>query len=462
MSKSNASTLSKEEAFSKLPVPKVLAKFIIPSVVSQLTFLILNLADAFFVGRTEDTYQIAAMTITFPVCMTIICIANIFGVGANANIATELGKGNKERAKNFSSFAIITASVLVVLISILVAFIKEPLLAQISADENSMPHCLNYIFWAFHMGCIPLMLAQLLSQLFLAEGETKWGAFGIMLAGILNIALDPIFIFVFDMGVAGAGAATCIANWCALFFYVGLYLKRKDTTVVCFSPKYYKASDKICAKTLSIGVPAGLVLIFNNVCDFTRNFFFNSLGGQVELAAWGVVQKIGNAFTQICVGIAQGVRPIISYNYSAGLLKRVKSIITGSVIIVGVYVVICVLVSNLFPTAIVNLLIPSGPSVSVAVSYLRVWIFCVIGNGFIELFNALFQALGQWKISMANTIINKGLLMTPVMILLTKLSGINGIVASQVITENVTAIALAIICIIVMKRELTRREKEVG
>ena len=280
MSKSSANTLSKEEAFSKLPVPKVLAKFIIPSVISQLTFLILNLADAFFVGRTEDTYQIAAMTITFPVCMTIICIANIFGVGANANIATELGKGNKERAKNFSSFAIITASILVVLISVIVAFIKEPLLAQIGADENSMPHCLNYIFWAFHMGCIPLMLAQLLSQLFLAEGETKWGAFGIMLAGILNIALDPLFIFVFDMGVAGAGAATCIANWCALFFYIGLYFKRKETTVVCFSPKYYKAKDKICTKTLAIGVPAGLVLIFNNVCDFTRNFFFNSLGGR--------------------------------------------------------------------------------------------------------------------------------------------------------------------------------------
>ena len=172
-------------------------------------------------------------------------------------------------------------------------------------------------------------------------------------------------------------------------------------------------------------------------------------------------KEIGNAFTQICVGIAQGVRPIISYNYSAGLLKRVKSIITGSVFIVGIYVAVCVLVSNLFPTAIVNLLIPSGPSVSVAVSYLRVWIFCVIGNGFIELFNALFQALGQWKISMANTIINKGLLMTPVMILLTKLSGINGIVASQVITENITAIALAIICVIVMRKELTKCEREV-
>ena len=170
-------------------------------------------------------------------------------------------------------------------------------------------------------------------------------------------------------------------------------------------------------------------------------------------------KEIGNAFTQICVGIAQGVRPIISYNYSAGLLKRVKSIITGSVFIVGIYVAVCVLVSNLFPTAIVNLLIPSGPSV--AVSYLRVWIFCVIGNGFIELFNALFQALGQWKISMANTIINKGLLMTPVMILLTKLSGINGIVASQVITENITAIALAIICVIVMRKELTKCEREV-
>lgn len=173
----------------------------------------------------------------------------------------------------------------------------------------------------------------------------------------------------------------------------------------------------------------------------------------MELAAWGVVQKVGNAFMQICVGIAQGIRPVVSYNYACGLLRRVRSIINGGIMVMGAWVIVCQILVAVLPTLIVNLLIPSGESVPVAVSYLRVWIFCIIGFGFIELFNAAFQSIGKWKISMVNTIINKGLLLTPVMILLANLFKINGIVISQPITENFMAVVLALIYIIVMKRE---------
>ena len=110
------------------------------------------------------------------------------------------------------------------------------------------------------------------------------------------------------------------------------------------------------------------------------------------------------------------------------------------------------------PTLIVNLLIPSGESVAVAVSYLRIWIFCIIGFGFIELFNAAFQSIGRWIISMANTIINKAFLLTPVMILLANMFKIDGIVISQPITENLTAVVLCIIYLLVMKKE--RKEQE--
>ncbi len=177
---------------------------------------------------------------------------------------------------------------------------------------------------------------------------------------------------------------------------------------------------------------------------------------QVELAAWGVVQKIGNAFMQICVGIAQGIRPVVSYNYAAGLLKRVKSIIRGGIVVMAVWVLACQLLVAAVPEKLVNLLIPSGESVPVAVSYLRVWIFCIIGFGFIELFNAVFQSIDKWKISMANTLINKGFLLTPVMILLANLKGIPGIVISQPITENATALVLFVIYMIVMKKEMER------
>lgn len=445
-----------KNVFTQYSVPGVLAKFIIPAALSQLTFLILNLADAFFVGRTQDTFQISAMTITFPVVMLASCVGTIFGAGGNANMAAELGKSRREQAKTFSAFSVYTSAGVVIVLSLILLAAKEPLLYIIGADENSVAFCKDYLFWTFHIACVPLVLSQVFSQLFLAEGESRISAVGIAGAGLLNVILDPIFIFGCNMGVAGAGLATCIANYISFAFYLLMYYVRRKTTVVCFHPKYYRVKGGICTRVLAVGVPAGLVLLFMDVCDFTRNYFFNRLGGQVELAAWGVVQKIGNAFMQICVGIAQGIRPVVAYNYAAGLLKRVKSIINGGIVVMAVWVLACQILVAAVPEVLVKLLIPAGESVPVAVSYLKVWIFCIIGFGFIELFNAVFQSIDRWQISMANTLINKGLLLTPVMVLLANLKGIPGITISQPVTENVTAVILFIIYMFVMKKEMKR------
>lgn len=454
MNETKAQTLSaQKEAFTEYSVPRVLLKFILPAALSQLTFLILNLADAFFVGRTGDTFQISAMTITFPIVMILTCIGTIFGVGGNANMASELGRGNREQAKNFSAFVIYASGAITIVLSIILLIVKDSLLLTIGADENSIGFCKDYLVWTFHIACVPLVLSQVFSQLFLSEGESKISAIGIAGAGALNVILDPIFIFGFNMGIAGAGLATCIANYISISFYLIMYYIRRQTTVVCFHPRYFRAGKQICIKVFSVGVPAGLVLICMTTCDFARNYYFNILGGQVELAAWGVVQKIGNAFMQICVGIAQGIRPVVAFNYASGLRKRVRSIINGGLVVMAVWLAACQLLVALVPTFLVNILIPSGESVPVAVSYLRVWIFCLIGFGFIELFNAAFQSIGKWKISMINTIVNKAFLLTPIMVLMAKLKGIAGIVISQPITENLTAVVLFIIYLIVIHKE---------
>lgn len=449
-----SSQTSQMDAFTQYPVPRVLAKFVIPAALSQLTFLILNLADAFFVGRTGDTYQISSMTITFPIVMLITCIANVFGVGANSNMARELGKGNRERAKNYSAFAVYTAGTLVVVFSLVLLAVKEPLLYLVGADENSLPFCRDYLFWTIHMACLPLLLSQIFSQLFLAEGESQIAAIGIAGAGAFNVILDPVFIFGFGMGVAGAGLATCLANYISLTFYLVMYWRRRATTVVCFHPKYYTLRHHICPRVLAVGVPAGLVLIFMTLCDFVRNYYFSLLGGQVELAAWGVVQKIGNAFMQICVGIAQGIRPVVAYNYACCLRRRTKAIANGGLLVMAGWVIFCEVLTALAPTALVNLLIPAGEAVPVAVGYLQIWILCLIGFGFIELFNAVFQALDRWEISMANTILNKGLLLTPVMVWMTNWKGIDGIVRSQPLTENFTALVLLGIYLVLCRKVL--------
>lgn len=450
--KNTISTASQEYAFIQMPVPKALAKFMIPTIISQLAFLLLNLADAFFVGLTGDTFQVSAMTITFPVIQMMNVVTTTFSTGGNATIASALGSGNKEKAKRTAVFSIYTSISIVVAYSLLVLLFREPLFRILGASDYSIEHCKDYVFWALIASSIPFTFNQVISQLFLAEGESKIAGFGIAAAGVINIILDPIFVFTFGMGVAGAGAATCISNWIVFVYYLYQHFKRRKTTIVDLHIKNYGARDSIATSVLAVGVPAGLVLFLTNICDFVRNYFLGSLGSDIELAAWGAVQKVSNALMMICVGIAQGVRPLLAYNYSAGKYKRTKSLVKGAFVVMLAYEAVALIFVHLFPSAIVSLFVKNEQAIETAVFFLEVWTYAVIGIGLLELFNAIFQAFGKWKISLANIIIDKGLLLTPVLIAMVKMIGIHGIAYSQIINENLTAFVLIFVYLHIAKK----------
>lgn len=263
------------------------------------------------------------------------------------------------------------------------------------------------------------------------------------------------------MGVAGAGLATCIGNCCALVYYLIILHRMGENTVITGSLRYYQAGNGICKNVLAIGVPAGLGVLFTSLCDLTRNCYFGKLGTQINLAAWGVVQKIGTAFIQICVGIGQGIRSVVAYNYASGLYKRTRSIVKSALLVMLCWTVFAVILVQAVPGGLVGLFIPSGDAAPVAVSYLVKWIFAIFGIGFIEVFNSVFQGVGKWNIAMVDTIVNKGLLLTPGMIILIHFMGMNGIVISQVVTENATAVVLAVIYAAVSRKELSADRKEV-
>lgn len=438
-------------AFESLSVPKALAKFIIPSVVSQLTMLILNLTDAFFVGRTADTYQIAAMTVTFPIVMTIGCIATIFGAGGNANVAAALGNKETQRAKQFSVFSLYTAVGLVAILAVLLVVIEKDLLVLLGADGNSAGYCHGYLRWVFYTGGVPLAFSQVMSQLFVSEGETNIASAGIAGAGLLNAVLDPVLIFTCHMGVEGAGLATCIANYCSLLFFIIMYVGKRKTSVLSLDIRLYSLGNGICTRTLAIGIPAGIGMLLLNGCDFIRNALLKVYGGQIDLAAWGVVQKIGNSFTQICVGISQGTRPLVAYNYSAKAIRRTKALISGSCLIMGGYTVICVLLVVAIPKLFVGLFLPIEEAMPVAVSFLQKWIVGIIGIGYIELFNSIFQAMGCWKTSLVSVVTDK-LSIILVLLLFVRLWGITGIITAQPVVETAVAVILAVLYIVIMKK----------
>ena len=437
-------------AFESLSVPKALSKFIVPAVVSQLATLILNLTDAFFVGRTGD--EIGAMTITLPLILLMTVIATIFGAGGNANIAASLGVKNQERAKKFSSFAVYTSIVVVAIVSFLIFAFENTLLGVLGANADSLAHCRGYVRWTLHVACVPMVFSQVMAQMFTAEGETRIASIGITGAGIINIILDPIFIFPLGFGIEGAGMATCIANYCSALFFLVCYMKKRRTSVISLNLKYYTAKEGICKQVIAIGLPAGLSIFLMNCVDFVRNYLLSVCGTQSDFAAWGVVQRLGNAFLQIALGIAMGVRPLISYNYTAGLGKRTKSLIAGSAIVMGCYTTLCFAVTMLFPEPFVNLFLPIPELLPTAVGFLRIYIFCIFAIGFVELFSAIFQSLGDWKTAIATIFAGKILIMIPALFVLSKIWTINGIIAAQPVGDTLTVVIFVIAYVRFMRK----------
>lgn len=435
----------KLDAFEKLPIPRALAYFIVPTVLSQIAALLLNLADSFFVGRIGDPYQVAAMGLTFPVYVTMTIIAAIMGVGGNASIAASLGMRDREKAKCFSVFCIYTGLGAVLIFGVAFTAFRTPILTALGASENTMQFCKDYLFWTVLVGCLPLTFNNTISQLFLSEGENKIASFGISMASILNVILDPIFVFPLKMGIAGAALATALSNYVAFIYYFYHWFKRRKTTVISLDIRKYSARGGIAWKVLAVGVPSGLVPLLTNVCDMVRNSYIVKLGTDLDMAGWSSVQKSMYALSLIALGIAQGCRPVISYNYAREDLRRTRKLASGSLIAIVSYVVVVIALLNLFPETVVKLFVTDSRAVESGTYFLRIWSLSLFGMSVIEVINAIFQAMGRWKLSLANTIINKGLLMTPILILLANLFGLKAVPVSQIITDTTTAVILMII-----------------
>jgi len=193
------------DLFEQQSVPRVVAKFAIPTVLSQLVTLLYNLADTFFVGQTNDPSQVAALTLSFPLFMLLTMVGNLFGIGANSFISRSLGQGDRNRAARASTFAFYAALVAVALIMAVLAVFMRPILTAIGAvTPESFRATREYLSWTVLYGGIPTVASLMLGHLIRAEGNTKQASIGMALGGILNIGLDYVFVPVLGLAAAWA------------------------------------------------------------------------------------------------------------------------------------------------------------------------------------------------------------------------------------------------------------------
>ena len=218
----------KEDIFRDLPIPTALRKMVIPAIASQLIVLIYNMADTFFVGQTNNPYMVAGTSLILPVFNITLCFAGLAGIGGGSLISRLLGQSQKEEARCVSAFSLYIALLIAIAFSVSIAVFMRPLLELLGAQGDIYEYARHYAFLVIVLGGVPTVLSNVLSNLVRSIGLSKEASAGIILGGLLNMALDPLFMFVLlpkGSEVMGAGIATCLSNCVAMLFFIIVLLR---------------------------------------------------------------------------------------------------------------------------------------------------------------------------------------------------------------------------------------------
>ena len=425
-------TIDKSEIFEKKSVPGAIAALAIPTILSQIITMIYNLADTFFVGHTGDPAQVAALTLVFPVYMLLTGIGNLFGIGANSRIARCLGAGDPEGARKTCGFAFWCGLGATAVLLLLLGLFLEPILRVMGASDDTIGPARGYILWVMLVGGLPTEASLLLAHMLRGEGCAKEASTGMMLGGILNMILDPIFIFPLGMGVAGAGFATMLANVACLLYYIFVMARNRGTSVITLNPKWFSTHG--AGDILLVGLPAAMIIALGTSANVVLTRLLSAYG-DLPVAAFGVTQKFGTVTMNISIGLTQGIMPLIGYNFGARNFKRVKSVCRYSFGILFAFVAVFFVVYQLIPTTLMRLFVSDAATVELGTEFLKRWSVCVPGMTFIFLFNSIFQAMGLWKRSLLLSVLRQGLIFIPCLFLMDHFLGMYGLVWSQPVAD---------------------------
>lgn len=437
--------IRKTQLFENTPVPKAVITLAVPTVISSLVMVIYNLADTYFVGILNDPVQNAAVTLAAPVLLAFNAINNLFGVGSSSMMSRALGQKDYDTVSKSSAFGFYFAIICGLLFSAGYTAFRTPLLKVLGADASNMAQTAAYLKWTTTFGAMPAILNVVFAYLVRAEGSSFHASLGTMSGCVLNIALDPIFILPwgFNMGAAGAGLATFISNCAACLYFFIFMLVKRGKTYVCIDPRKFGFYKGIVGRIFNVGIPASIQNLLN-VTGMTVLNNFTSAFNNDAVAAMGIAQKINMIPMYICMGIAQGIMPLIGYNYASGNRARMKKTLLFTARLSIIFITAMAAVYFIFAGGLIKIFMNNPSVVGYGTAFLR---GMCLGLPFLAMdFLAVhvFQACGMGVKALVFAVMRKVLLEIPALYILNRLFPLYGLAYAQFAAEFILAIAAVI------------------
>lgn len=429
----------KMELLGSAPIPKALLALGLPTMIGMLINALYNLVDTYFVGGL-GTDQMGAVTVAFPLGQIVVGLGLLFGNGAAAYLSRLLGRGDKDTANKVASTALYSSVLIGGIVILCSVIFLEPILRQTGAIESVMPYAVTYtsIYITFSIFNV---FNVTMNNIVSSEGAAKTAMCALMAGAILNVVLDPIFIYILNFGVAGAAIATAISQIVSALIYL-FYIFRKKS-VFTFRIKECCFSKEIMSEILKIGIPTMVFQLLTSLSISMINNAAKEYGGSV-LAAMGPLTKIMSMGSLIVFGFLKGFQPIAGFSYGAKKFDRLQEAIKTSILWSTTFCVIFGLAAAVFSTDIMSLFTKSDMEmIRVGSIVLRASGVSFILFGFYTVYSFLFLVMGKAKEGCILGACRQGICFVPVILILPMLWGLNGILYAQPIADVLSAIVTA-------------------
>lgn len=439
-------TLSTENPY------KAVLKLGVPLIAGMFIMVLYNFVDTYFIGLMKDDYRLAAVNLAYPVMMIMIAVSNMIGAGSASLIARSLGAGCKEKADHTLTTGLLLTIINSALVTLIGLAFLPVIVSSLGAKANTFVFTESYVRILL-IGSIFTMGNYTLGQLLRSEGSVKYSIAGMIVGTIVNIVLDPVFIFLLHMDISGAALATIIGNASGMSISLYFYLRKR--TILRPALKYIRPTKEILKEIFWVGVPASLETLLTSAAYIINNNLAVAYG-ELTVAAIGIAQKILSLGSYIYQGFASGTQPIMGYNYGAKNFRRMLQVLKAGIIVVTLTELMVMLIYGMFAPALIGIFSDSAQVIQTGSGVLRTLMLILPFVCATSMSRMSFQSIGKPQFAFAITLVRQLILYVPLLLTLNHLFGFGGLLLAQPITEAI----MMVVSVYLLRRIILSESKK--
>ncbi|MFP4212377.1 MAG: MATE family efflux transporter [Alkalispirochaeta sp.] len=428
---------SSENPLGTEPIGRLLFQMAVPAMIAMGVNALYNLVDTIFVGRIVGPLGIGGIGIAFPMQIAVLAVALLVGIGSASTISRSLGAGNPEKAAQVLGNAVIMILTLVAVVAVAGLFLLDDLLYLLGATEELRPYAREYLT-VILPGSPFIAMAIVANHLVRSEGRSRRAMTIMLLGAVLNLILDPIFIYVLDMGVRGAAIATVISQAASFFYAAGFYISGGSSIRVAL--RHIRFQPGLSREVSAVGLASFVRQITQSLFVVITNNVLRGVGDEVAISAFGVINKLLIFSIMPLIGIAQGFQPIAGFNYGAGNMRRVRDAVrianVAALSIAATYFAVVML----FPRAVFGIFTTDPTLLETGAVALRIISAAIALVGFQLVGAVFFQSVGMAGPAFVLGVLRQGILLIPLVLVLPRFLGVHGVWWSFPIADAIAAV----------------------